>query len=76
LTWFNLIGYDSNSLATSYLTSYPLISGRIYRFKVRARNLLGWSAFSDILNIQAATWPEVGQAPNTAYDSVTGGILV
>jgi hypothetical protein len=51
-----------------------LTAGRIYKFKVRARNFFGWSEFSTILDIKAATWPEKALAAATVIDPVTGGV--
>jgi len=43
VTWYNLIGYDSDVLDTSYETVNTLVAGSTYKFKVRAKNFFGWS---------------------------------
>lgn len=48
-TWYNLIGYDTQNLATTFQSVNRLTAGSWYQFKVRARNAFGWGAFSDIL---------------------------
>ena len=62
----SLIGGEgaADSLATTYTNGYNLISGNLYRFKYRARNVNGWSAsFSPIAYIRAATRPQRPAAP-------------
>jgi hypothetical protein len=56
-TWYNLIGFDTASIATTFTSTETLAPGHWYQFKVRSQNIFGWSAFSDILLIKAATWP-------------------
>ena len=75
-TWYNLLGYDTDLLVTSYETVNQLTKGKFYRFKVRSKNYFGWSAFSDILYVKTATWPEIGTAVSTTIDAATGGIIV
>ena len=58
----SLIGGDSESLETQYqLTS--VVAGTIYRFIYRARNVNGWSEFSEIAYIQASNVPARPPAP-------------
>ncbi len=44
--------------------------------KVRAKNAFGWSDFSEILVIKAATWPEIAKPVVTSIDSSTGDVLL
>lgn len=76
VTWYNLIGFDADVLATRYDTVHTLTAGTTYKFKVRAKNFFGWSEFSPILDIKAATWPENTQSVTTTIDGSTGGVLV
>jgi hypothetical protein len=66
----NLIGGDSTgaSLETTYLYEVGIKSGDIYRFRYRSKNVNGWSSFSTITYIRAATVPERPAKPifNTA----------
>ena len=60
--------YDQESvLATSYLDT-GLINGLTYRYKWRARNINGWSKFSDVGYLVAADVP--GQPPAPSLTSV------
>lgn len=47
----------------------PLIAGTYYRFKVKARNSLGYGAYSEELNIQAATMPAAPAQPTVNFIS-------
>ena len=76
VTWYNLIGYDSDVLDTSYSTINTLTAGVTYKFKVRAKNFFGWSDFSSIVDIKAATWPEVAETVTTTIESSTGDLQV
>ena len=54
----SLIGYNSESLETTFIVINELIkSGGIYRFRYRTKNVNGWSLFSPITHIKAATIP-------------------
>ena len=61
----SLIGGEGseNSLETSYTIAYGITVGNIYRFRFRSRNVNGWSEFSEIMYIRAATVPERPTAP-------------
>jgi len=67
-TFISLIGGTSDSLETEYTISAGIQSGTLYRFRFRARNVNGWSSFSPISYIKAATVPRRPPAPvfNTA----------
>jgi len=60
-----LIGGEGaeNSLETSYLIEQGIIGGNIYRFRFRSRNINGWSEFSEVVHIKAATIPIRPAAP-------------
>jgi hypothetical protein len=55
----SIVGGDDSefNLDTYYTLSYNISSGGIYRFTYRAKNVNGWSLFSPITNIKAATKP-------------------
>lgn len=76
VTWYNLIGYDSDTLVSTFQTVNTLTPGNVYKFKVRAKNFFGWSEFSNVVDIKAATWPEVAEAVTTQIDDLSGGIIV
>ena len=57
-------GENSNhSLETSYIVAEGVETGKIYRFRYRTLNVNGWSAFSPVTYIRAATSPERPPAP-------------
>ena len=65
-------GKDSdNSLETSFTVEEGIEIGEIYRFRYRSLNVNGWSYFSPIRYIRAATNPERPPAPTfvTATDT-------
>lgn len=47
----------------------PLVAGTYYRFKVKARTSVGYSAYSNELNIQAATMPAAPTLPTVDFVS-------
>jgi hypothetical protein len=53
----SLGGFTSNLLDTSYTIEHGIESGKFYRFRYRIRNANGWSEFSPISRIKAATLP-------------------
>jgi hypothetical protein len=53
-----------------------LTSGATYKFRVRARNTFGFGNFSSVLEIKAATWPEIASSVFTSIDETTGGIIL
>jgi len=52
-----------------------LTSGATYKFRVRAKNTFGFGNFSSILDIKAATWPEISSSVLSSIDDITGGII-
>lgn len=55
-----------SGLQLSY-TALSLVQGTTYKFKVKARNLYGFSEFSDAVSILAAQPPAVPSAPVTIW---------
>jgi len=53
VTWFDVKGQESiPSLDTSALiVTEHLVLGNTYKFKVRAKNIHGWSVDSDVLTV-------------------------
>ena len=58
----------------TYTTALPLIEGNTYKFKVEARNAVGYSSYSDQIAILAAEIPGTPAAPTTT--SVGPNILI
>ena len=61
---FTIIGCGTTyCLNTAYTITSGISSGVIYRFRYRALNIAGWSSYSPITNIKAATKPTRPPAP-------------
>ena len=57
--WTTLIGDNPYSTSVAYTYSSGLIqSGRIYKFRYRARNVFGWGEFSEQGDVLAAAEPD------------------
>ena len=54
----SLIGFESASLETSFTLEENVTSGSIFRFRYRCKNVNGWSEYSPISHVKAATSPE------------------
>lgn len=75
-TWYDVVGLAPDSLATSILVSSQLVSGTVYGFRVRARNIFGWGPYSVVTNIKAAREPGTPVAPITSIDAATGDFAI
>jgi len=64
---------DSAVALNEYTTTIPLVEGQNYKFKVRARNSVGYSEYSAEVVIRVATEPEV---PTNVDTSVVDGYSV
>ena len=66
----SLVGDESSgdSLETDYEIAVGIVDGGLYRFRYRARNVNGWSGFSPIAYVRAASVPARPAAPT--LDSV------
>jgi hypothetical protein len=74
--WSALAGLATDYLLTSYTVSSGVVPGESYRFRVRARNGLGWGPYSDSTTVAAATRPAQTPPVATALDPATGGLRV
>ena len=70
-----LIGYDENSLETTYLIQEGITTGVMYRFRYAAKNVAGWSEYSPITYIRAAAKPIRPPAPIFTTATVTYLVL-
>lgn len=63
----------AENISPTALTATGLTNDLIYAFKVRTRNVVGWSEYSSEVSIRAAAVPATPVAPETAIngDSVT-----
>ena len=59
----SLVGYDINSLETTYTIESGIEAGVMYRFRYAAKNIAGWSGYSPITYIRAAAKPVRPPAP-------------
>jgi len=75
-TWLDVVGLAPDSVATTIIVSSELVSGTVYGFRVRARNIFGWGPFSTVTEIKAAREPGIPAAPVTSVDPVTGGVII
>ena len=67
-----ILGGDSNVyLGLSAQTSNNIVQGHTYRVIVRARNINGWSAFSDIAYVLAASKPDPPPKPTYVTSTST-----
>lgn len=64
-TWVYL---QSGITSTSYTTAVSLNQGSYYKFKVEARNSVGYSVLSDSISVLCAELPGVTTAPTTVRD--------
>lgn len=76
ITWTDVIGLTPDSLATSVVVSSTVVSGTVYGFRVRARNIFGWGPYSAVSYIKAARMPATPLAPVTSINVEDGGVAV
>ena len=62
----------TDSLATDFTIGVNVTEGVLYRFRWRARNINGWSGYSPIAYIRAATRPARPLEPLMSLASATG----
>ena len=62
-TFTSLVGYDRQYLDTSYIATQNIIKGKDHKFKYKAQNAAGWSGFSSISYLRAATIPQFPGKP-------------
>jgi len=74
--WFDVVGLAPDSLATGILVSSQLVSGTVYGFRVRARNIFGWGPPSLVTQIKAAREPGTPLAPVTSIDPTHGALAI
>jgi hypothetical protein len=63
--FYSLAGNETagKTLATTFTIRQDIQDGGLYRFRYRARNVNGWSSFSAIAYIRAATVPARPSSP-------------
>jgi hypothetical protein len=76
LVWFDLIGYQTDSLVTSFQIVQGLEAGKYYLLRVRSKNAVGWSDYSENLSIRAATRSEIPTAVTTSVLASTGNLQI
>jgi len=70
----SLIGLNRDSLETVFTVSTGIMTGEMYRFRYRSKNINGNSGWSPIIYVKAATVPSRPLAPQfktATVDSVT-----
>ena len=63
-------GEDGNLNTDITFTKAALIAGQWYDFKLRAKNVHGWSEFSSIISAEAAQWPDPPAAITTSLTNL------
>jgi len=74
--WTNVIGFTPSSLVLTAKLTNGVTGGLTYGFRVRARNVHGWGAFSSVLYIKAAQIPDQMDTVSTSIDGLTGGVFI
>lgn len=69
--FISLQGYTSDSLDSTYTIQEGITSGGLYRFRYRSKNVNGWSSYSPITYIRAATVPLRPPAPTFSTATAT-----
>ena len=71
--FYSLAGGETagDSLATTYTIGQDIQDGGLYRFRYRARNVNGWSSFSAIAYVRAATVPTRPSSPRIYLIDIT-----
>jgi hypothetical protein len=67
----SLIGYLTPFLKLFHTVSSNIERGVVYRFRYRAKNIVGWSDYSDIAFILAASIPTKPPSPKFILSSST-----
>ena len=68
----SLVGYSPDYLKLHYVQTSNVIQGAVYRVQYRSRNQIGWSAFSPISFILAASAPSPPPAPSFVLATSVG----
>jgi hypothetical protein len=76
VTWLDVVGLAPDSMLLSVIVSSEVVSGELYGFRVRARNIFGWGPYSQVTYIQAAREPDQPLPPVTSIDAATGGVVI
>lgn len=69
-TWSEVIGVFELYTDLEYLHTAGVQSGVLYQIRIRAKNKHGWSEFSDILEVLAATEPSEPQVTSSIQDGL------
>ena len=64
-TFETLVGDEINNIQLTYVKT-DLTSGVVYNFRYRAKNIYGWSPYSNVLSQVAARVPDEPLAPVTS----------
>lgn len=66
-----VVGYSSVYLLQNFAVSDRIEKGTVYRLRYRVRNAIGWSEYSPIAYIQAATKPVAPDQPKYVSSTST-----
>jgi hypothetical protein len=73
-SYTSLVGLTSNYLKLNYQLSSGITKGNLYRFRYRAKNIIGWSDYSPVAFVLAASKPSAPPAP--VYTSSTSSSIL
>lgn len=74
--WYSIVGEKPSRTDLSYRVTTGVVPGRIYGFRVRARNAFGWGDFSSYITLKTAVAPYQMMAPSTSIDEATGNVKI
>jgi hypothetical protein len=75
--YVDLVGYVSDFSETGFNITSGISPGAVFKFRVRAKNMWGWSSqYSDLLTVTPSAKPEQMAAVTTVIDSITGNVIV
>lgn len=72
----NLVGYASDYSSTTYTVTSGVSPGVVFSFRVRAKNMWGWGAFSEVLVVTPSAPPDQMAPVTTSIASDTGAVRI
>jgi hypothetical protein len=66
----------ASATTETYYVKTGLIEGKTYQFKVEARNVYGYSDYSETISVVASQVPNTPVAPVTTWDQPNDSVIV
>ena len=57
MEWQDLLGHHTDTMQTQYVISTGINVNSVYNFRIRAKNMWGWGAWSSTLEVQPSARP-------------------